>query len=49
MILQEQRQDLGFCLDQLVCDLEKGRKILKVYRQLKMYNDPHLNPVLYTK
>ena len=46
-ILKEQREDLGKCLDELIGDLETGRKILKVYRQLKMYNDPSLNPVLY--
>ena len=46
-ILKEQRQDLGKCLDELIVDLETGRKILKVYRQLKMYNDPSLNPVIY--
>ncbi len=48
-ILKEQREDLGKCLDELIGDLETGRKILKVYRQLKMYNDPSLNPVLYKK
>ena len=48
-ILKEQRKDLGKCLDELIGDLETGRKILKVYRQLKMYNDPSLNPVLYKK
>ena len=48
-ILKEQREDLGKCLDELISDLETGRKILKVYRQLKMYNDPSLNPVLYKK
>ena len=48
-ILKEQREDLGKCLDELIGDLETGRKILKVYRQLKMYNDPSLNPVLHKK
>ena len=48
-ILKEQRRDLGNCLDELIGDLETGKKILKVYRQLKMYNDPSLNPVLYRK
>ena len=46
-ILIEQRHDLGNCLHDLLSDLEKGLKILKVYRQLKMYNDPELNPKLY--
>ena len=49
MILKEQRQDLGICLSQLFSDLKNGRKFLKVYRQLKMYNDPDFNPVLYNK
>ncbi len=48
-ILQEQRQDLGRCLEVLMDDLICGKKYLKVYRELKMYNDPTLNPVLYKK
>ncbi|MBF0279815.1 MAG: DUF4254 domain-containing protein [SAR324 cluster bacterium] len=48
-ILNEQRRDLGNCLEVLMEDLIQGKKILKVYRQLKMYNDPTLNPVLYKK
>ena len=48
-ILQEQRQDLGRCLEVLMGDLIGGKKYLKVYRELKMYNDPTLNPVLYKK
>jgi len=46
-LLQEQRKDLGWCLERLWADLQSGRKCLKVYRQFKMYNDPELNPVLY--
>jgi polyribonucleotide nucleotidyltransferase len=46
-ILQEQRADLGQSLTELWDDLQNGRKRLKVYRQMKMYNDPSLNPVLY--
>jgi hypothetical protein len=42
-----QRQDLGFCLDQLLLDASQGRAYFKVYRQFKMYNDPTLNPYLY--
>jgi hypothetical protein len=42
-----QRQDLGFCLDQLLTDAGQGRAYFKVYRQFKMYNDPTLNPYLY--
>ena len=48
-ILQEQRQDLGQCLVKLLADLSTGKKRLKVYQQLKMYNDESLNPVLYQK
>ena len=48
-VLQEQREDLGQCLDKLLADLSAGKKRLKVYRQMKMYNDESLNPVLYGK
>tara|TARA_Y100001970_G_C14224647_1_gene854847 strand:- start:1986 stop:2603 length:618 start_codon:yes stop_codon:yes gene_type:complete len=48
-ILLEQRSDLGKCLQKLIEDLIKGKKILKIYRQMKMYNDESLNPVLYSK
>ncbi len=48
-ILKEQRQDLGNCLQILMDDLLHGRKFLKIYRQMKMYNDETLNPVLYEK
>ncbi len=46
-ILQTQRDDLAQCLLDLWTDLVTGRRRFKVYRQLKMYNDPTLNPVLY--
>jgi len=46
-ILQEQRKDLGQCLAELVADFQSGKKFFKVYRQMKMYNDPSMNPVLY--
>ncbi len=46
-ILQTQRNDLAGCLLQLWSDLTTGRRRFKLYRQLKMYNDPTLNPVLY--
>ena len=36
-------------IDQLLDDIEAGRKYMKVYRQMKMYNDPSTNPVLYKK
>lgn len=48
-ILQEQRQDLSTAIGQLLDDIESGRKYMKVYKQMKMYNDPELNPVLYSK
>ncbi len=44
--LQQQRQDLGGCLDALLADALAGRAYFKVYRQFKMYNDPLLNPEL---
>ena len=44
--LNEQRDDLGACLDQLLADSKSGRAYFKVYRQFKMYNDPRFNPVL---
>ncbi len=46
-VLEEQHQDLARCLEELLEDLGAGRKRFKVYRQMKMYNDPTLNPVLY--
>lgn len=48
-ILQEQRTDLSAAIDQLLLDIEQGRKYMKVYRQMKMYNDESLNPVLYAQ
>lgn len=48
-LLQVQRQDLALCLEQLIEALHNGDKVLKVYRQMKMYNDETLNPVLYRK
>ena len=48
-ILLEQRKDLSSAIDQLLADIESGRKYMKVYKQMKMYNDPALNPVLYAK
>ncbi len=46
-VLLEQRKDLSTAIDQLLADIEAGRKYMKVYKQMKMYNDPSLNPVLY--
>jgi hypothetical protein len=48
-VLLEQRVDLSLALNQLLDDIAAGRKYMKVYRQMKMYNDPSLNPVLYGK
>lgn len=47
-ILREQRDDLAGALAELLDDIVAGRKRLKVYRQFKMYNDPKLNPYLYS-
>jgi hypothetical protein len=44
--LQDQRDDLAACLDQLIADSREGRAYFKVYRQFKMYNDPRFNPAL---
>jgi hypothetical protein len=44
--LQQQRADLGHCLDELIADALAGRAYFKVYRQFKMYNDPRFNPAL---
>lgn len=46
-ILLEQRTDLSNSIDELLIDIEAGNKFMKVYKQMKMYNDPALNPVLY--
>lgn len=48
-VLLEQQKDLSLAIDQLLEDIEEGRKYMKVYRQMKMYNDPSTNPVLYSK
>lgn len=48
-VLLEQRVDLSTAIDQLLDDYKAGRKVMKVYRQMKMYNDPSTNPILYKK
>ena len=48
-VLLEQQVDLSTAIDQLLADIEAGRKWMKVYKQMKMYNDPATNPVLYGK
>lgn len=46
-VLLEQQKDLSLAIDQLLEDIKEGKKYMKVYRQMKMYNDPSTNPVLY--
>lgn len=46
-VLKEQWGDLTLSIQQLIADIEAGRKVIKSYKQMKMYNDPMLNPVLY--
>ena len=48
-VLLEQRKDLSLSIEQLLDDIAAGRKYMKVYRQMKMYNDPSTNPVFYGK
>jgi hypothetical protein len=48
-VLLEQRNDLSQAIDTLLDDIAAGRKYMKVYRQMKMYNDADTNPVLYAK
>ena len=48
-VLLEQQRDLSTAIDQLLADIEAGRKWMKVYKQMKLYNDPSTNPVLYGK
>ncbi len=48
-ILLAQRTDLSSAIDQLLEDIASGKKYMKVYRQMKMYNDETLNPVLYAQ
>ncbi len=46
-VLLEQQKDLSTAIEELLEDISKGNKCMKVYKQMKMYNDPSLNPVLY--
>ncbi|MCM1152896.1 MAG: DUF4254 domain-containing protein [Muribaculum sp.] len=48
-VLLEQRKDLTQAIDTLLDDIAAGRKYMKVYRQMKLYNDPDTNPALYGK
>jgi hypothetical protein len=47
-LLEEQRNDLAACLDELWREVFDGKRRFKLYRQMKMYNDPDLNPAVYT-
>lgn len=46
-VLLLQQKDLSTAIDGLLSDIEAGRKYMKIYKQMKMYNDPSTNPVLY--
>jgi Protein of unknown function (DUF4254) len=46
-VLLEQKKDMFISIDQFIQDIENGDKIMKIYKQMKMYNDQDLNPVLY--
>ncbi len=48
-VLLEQQKDLSLAIDQLLEDIKAGIKYMKVYKQMKMYNDPDTNPILYKK
>ena len=48
-ILLEQKDDLTTAFDQLLEEYKSGSKTMKVYRQMKLYNDPNTNPALYGK
>ncbi|MGB5264633.1 MAG: DUF4254 domain-containing protein [Lutimonas sp.] len=48
-ILELQREDLSSAIDDLLQDIASGKKYMKVYKQMKMYNDEELNPMLYKK
>ena len=48
-VLLEQKTDLMTSINQLLADIENGKVKMKTYKQMKMYNDESLNPVLYQK
>ncbi len=48
-VLLDQKKDLSLAIDQLIGDIESGKKYMKAYKQMKMYNDPSLNPILYAQ
>lgn len=45
-VLLQQREDLSLALNQLFDNIKSGKAIIKTYKQMKMYNDPSLNPIL---
>lgn len=49
IILKKQRHDLCFCFDELLSDCQNGLRHIKLYKQFKMYNDPNLNPKMYSE
>jgi hypothetical protein len=49
IILNKQRHDLGACFDELLEDCKNGQRHFKQYKQFKMYNDPNLNPQMYSE
>lgn len=49
IILKKQRYDLGVCFDELLEDCKHGKRHIKQYKQFKMYNDPNLNPQMYSE
>ena len=48
-VLEQQQRDISTAIEELIEDIEAGRKYMKTYKQMKMYNDPALNPVLYAQ
>jgi len=48
-VLQVQEEDLALAYNELMSDLRSGQKYMKLYKQMKMYNDPNLNPIFYEK
>jgi len=48
-VLEEQKKDLSTAVQELLDDISLGKKYMKTYKQMKMYNDPLLNPILYGK
>ena len=47
VVLNEQQVDLSTSFNELLADISDGKRVMKVYRQMKLYNDPATNPILY--